>query len=116
MSDFHTVARVGELQEGEGRTVEAADRLIAIFRYEGKYHAIDDLCPHAGASLGAGCIDQGDPDREGPEQTATVVCPLHGWRFRLTDGKWADNPRLGVEVFETRVMGDEIQVRVPDES
>ena len=41
-----------------------------------------------------------------------VFCPWHGWRFRLSDGKWADNPRLGIDVFETRVVGDEVQVRV----
>ena len=116
MSDFITVAQVGEINEGEGRTVEANDRLVALFMFEGKYHAIDDICPHAGASLGAGCIDQGDPERDGPEACATVICPLHGWRFRLTDGKWADNPNLGVDVFETRVVGTEIQVLVPDEA
>ena len=115
MSDFITVAHVGDLAEGEGRTVEANDRLVAIFFYQGQYHAIDDLCPHAGASLGAGCVDDGDPDREGIEPTPTVICPLHGWRFRLLDGKWADNPRLGIDVFETRIVGDEIQVLVPDE-
>ena len=97
-------------------TVEAAERLIALFLYQGEYRAINDLCPHAGASLGAGCIDDGDPEREGVAKAPTVVCPLHGWRFRLTDGKWADNPRLGVDVFETRVTGDEIQVLIPDES
>ncbi|CAE7484169.1 unnamed protein product, partial [Symbiodinium sp. CCMP2456] len=77
--------------EGQGRTVVVDDRLVAIFLVSGEYRAIDDLCPHQGASLGAGCVEDGE-----------VYCPWHGWRFRLSDGKWADNPRLGIDVFETR--------------
>ena len=53
------------------------------------------------ASLGAGYLDE-----EG-----IVSCPWHAWRFCIRDGKWADNPRLGVDTFEVRVRGDEIQVR-----
>lgn len=101
MSDFVTVARVGEIPDGEGKTVTVGERLVAVFFTEGRYKAIDDLCPHQGASLGAGCVQDGE-----------VSCPWHAWRFRLEDGKWADNPRLGVDVFETRVVGDEVQVRV----
>ncbi|TWT99776.1 Assimilatory nitrite reductase [NAD(P)H] small subunit [Botrimarina colliarenosi] len=104
MSDFITVCRVGEIAEGEGRTVTVGDRLVAVFLVKGAYQAIDDLCPHQGASLGAGCVEDGE-----------VFCPWHGWRFRLADGKWADNPRLGVDVFETRVEGDEVQVKVAGE-
>ena len=54
-----------------------------------------------GASLGAGYLDD-----EG-----VVTCPWHAWRFNVCTGKWADNPRLGVDTFEVRVKGDEIQVR-----
>lgn len=101
MSEFVTVARVGEIPEGEGRTVTVGDRLVAVFLVDGQYRAIDDLCPHQGASLGAGCVQDGE-----------VFCPWHAWRFRLSDGAWADNPRIGVDVFETRVEGDQVQVRV----
>ena len=79
----------------------AGDRMVALFLTGGRYLAIDDLAPHQGASLGAGCVNDG-----------AVACPWHGWRFRLEDGKWADNPRLGVDTFETRVVGDRVQVRV----
>jgi nitrite reductase (NADH) small subunit/3-phenylpropionate/trans-cinnamate dioxygenase ferredoxin subunit len=72
-----------------------------ITNYQGRYQAIDDICPHMGASLGAGYLDE-----EG-----VVTCPWHAWRFRVCDGKWADNPRLSVDTFEVRVQGDEIQVR-----
>jgi nitrite reductase (NADH) small subunit/3-phenylpropionate/trans-cinnamate dioxygenase ferredoxin subunit len=101
-NNFVTVAKVGDIPEGEGRSFQVGERLVAVFHQNGEYFAIDDLCPHMGASLGAGYLDE-----EG-----VVVCPWHAWRFCVRDGKWADNPRLGVDTFEVRVNAGEIQVRV----
>jgi nitrite reductase/ring-hydroxylating ferredoxin subunit len=99
-ADFTTVAKVGAIPEGEGASFQLGQRLVAVFNYQGQYLAIDDLCPHMGASLGAGCLDD-----EG-----VVTCPWHAWRFEAATGKWADNPRLSIDTFEVRVQGDEIQV------
>jgi nitrite reductase (NADH) small subunit/3-phenylpropionate/trans-cinnamate dioxygenase ferredoxin subunit len=105
-SDFITVAKVGAITEGEGRSFQVGDRLVAVFLTGGQYRAIDDLCPHMGASLGAGYLDE-----EG-----IVTCPWHAWRFCTQNGKWADNPRLAVDTFEVRVRGDEIQVSMQPRS
>lgn len=99
MSNFVTVAKVGAIPAGEGATFPVGERLIAVFFNHGEYLAIDDLCPHMGASLGAGHCEDG-----------IVFCPWHAWRFRLADGAWADNPRIKIACYETRVVGDEIQV------
>lgn len=100
-AEFTTVAKVGAIADGEGASFQVGDRLVAVFNHRGQYLAIDDLCPHMGASLGAGYLDQ-----EG-----VVTCPWHAWRFQVCDGKWADNPRLAVDTFDVRVVGDDIQVR-----
>ena len=98
---FVTIAKVGDIPEGEGASFQVSERLVAVFNYRGNYRAIDDICPHMGASLGSGFLDE-----EG-----NVTCPWHAWRFRVCDGKWTDNPRLGVDTFEVRVQSNEIQVR-----
>jgi nitrite reductase (NADH) small subunit/3-phenylpropionate/trans-cinnamate dioxygenase ferredoxin subunit len=102
MSDFHTVARVGEIPEGRGESYVIDDTAVAVFNMDGEYHAINDLCPHQGASLAAGDVHDG-----------VVACPWHAWRFRVTDGTWCDNTRIKTDSYEVRVVGDEIQVRVP---
>ena len=99
--NFVTVAKVGDIPEGEGRSYQVGDRLVAVFHQNGRYFAIDDLCPHMGASLGSGYLDD-----EG-----NVTCPWHAWRFCVRDGKWVDNPRLSVDAFEVRVVDGQIQVR-----
>jgi nitrite reductase (NADH) small subunit/3-phenylpropionate/trans-cinnamate dioxygenase ferredoxin subunit len=99
-NDFVTVARKGDIPEGTGAAFPVGDRVVAVFNDGGRYFALDDRCPHMGASLAAGRVEDG-----------SVVCALHEWRFRLSDGTWADYSRLRIDSFEVRVQDDRIQVR-----
>src|SRR5216683_230294 len=103
MAEFHTVCRVEDLVEDEGKTVEVAGKLVAVFYHQGRYFAIDDVCPHMGASLSGGYVENG-----------IVTCPWHAWRFRLTDGAWADNPRIKIGCYPARVVDGEIQVQIEE--
>ena len=102
MSQFVTVARLDEIRERQGKLCTAGDREIALFLVDGQYYALDDCCPHMGASLSLGDVRDG-----------TVICDRHLWAFRLADGACPDVPTLKAETFEVRVEGNEIQVRVP---
>ena len=103
MSEFQTVCKLSELNRETGKTVVVGTRLVALFLVDGKACAIDDVCPHMGASLGAGEVENG-----------IVTCPWHGWRFRVADGTWADNPRIKIPSFPVRVVGDDVQVQMPE--
>jgi nitrite reductase (NADH) small subunit/3-phenylpropionate/trans-cinnamate dioxygenase ferredoxin subunit len=107
MPQFQTVARVGEIPSGEGRAYEVGGRMIAVFNVNGRYTAIYDTCPHMGASLATGYVEEGG-----------VMCPWHAWKFCVETGTWLDNPKstLRQDTFEVRVVGDEIQVGLPDEA
>jgi nitrite reductase (NADH) small subunit/3-phenylpropionate/trans-cinnamate dioxygenase ferredoxin subunit len=101
MAGFQTVCRVEDLREGEGKTVEVAGKLIAVFSQNGQYFAIDDVCPHMGASLSGGYVENG-----------IVTCPWHAWRFRLTDGAWADSPRIKIGCYPVRIENGAVQIDV----
>lgn len=105
MAEFRTVAAVGDIPPGEGRAYPVNGRMVALFLIDGEYRAINDSCPHMGASLSAGYVVEG-----------AVSCPWHAWRFCLADGLWLDNPRskIRVDCYEVRVLDREIQVLVPD--
>ncbi|MDP6444007.1 MAG: Rieske 2Fe-2S domain-containing protein [Pirellulaceae bacterium] len=102
-AEFRTVARVSDIAEGNGAAFAVNGRMVAVFLHQGEYTAIDDLCPHMGASLAGGVVEDG-----------IVACPWHAWRFCVKDGTWCDNPTIGIDTFEVRVAGEEIQVKVPD--
>jgi nitrite reductase/ring-hydroxylating ferredoxin subunit len=105
MADFQTVAHVGDIPEGEGRAYCVGGKMVAVFNVDGEYSAINDVCPHMGASLATGYVED-----------HAVTCPWHAWRFCIKDGTWLDNPnsKTRTETFAVRVIGYEIQVLVPD--
>lgn len=102
MSDFIPVAKVESIEDGTGQAFNVGGTMVAVFNCGGQYYAINDFCPHMGASLAGGYVED-----------ETITCPWHAWRFRVTDGAWMDNPKVSTESYEVRVEGDEIQVRVP---
>lgn len=103
MSDFETVGKVDDFAEGVGRAFAVNGRMVAVYRRGNTFFAIDDFCPHMGASLAEGHLDG-----------ETVACPWHGWRFCVRDGTWEDNPRIKIDSFSVRVQGDDVQVLVED--
>lgn len=93
---WHALVPLAELPEDDtGRTVEVEGRRIALFRQAGCVHALDDACPHRGASLGDGVVREGQ-----------VTCPWHSFHFGLGDGRNADGLPLAVAVHATRVRAD----------
>ncbi|HLT18208.1 MAG TPA: non-heme iron oxygenase ferredoxin subunit [Thermomicrobiales bacterium] len=101
MSDeFHTVARVGDLEPGEMTQVRIGRKRIALYNVDGEYFATDDTCTHEEASLTEGFL-YGD----------IVECPLHGAAFNVRTGEVEAFPAVvPVDTFEVRVVGDEIQI------
>ena len=102
--EFQTVCQVGTIPTGEGRAFPLNGTLVAVFLKDGEYFAINDCCPHMGASLASGYLEGGD-----------VICPWHAWKFCIKDGTWMDNPRskIRTQSYAVRVVGDDIQVEVP---
>ena len=98
-----TVAKVGDIPEGEAIVVNVRQKDVAVFNVGGTLRAIDDMCPHMGASLSGGFVEDG-----------CVTCPWHYWRFHLADGAWADNPKVKIGAYPVHVEGDEIQLELPD--
>jgi nitrite reductase (NADH) small subunit len=104
MAKTVVVGRVADIPDGGAVTVRGPGKQIAIFRVGDQVYAIDDMCPHAGASLAGGFVENG-----------VVTCPWHYWRFRLADGAWADNPRIKTGCYPVRVVDGEVHLEVPDD-
>jgi nitrite reductase/ring-hydroxylating ferredoxin subunit len=72
----HVVGRVEDVPPGEGRAFVAGVVQVAVFRLrDGSLHATQAACPHSGGPLADG---QTDVD--------VLVCPLHLYAYRWSDG------------------------------
>jgi NAD(P)H-dependent nitrite reductase small subunit len=96
------VARVEDFRPGEGRIVVAEGRRLALFNDGGEFFAIDDTCPHQGASLAAGLLHAG-----------RVICPWHSWVFELRTGRCPRDSHPPVASYRVRQNGGAIEVELP---
>lgn len=86
------IAADDEVPAGQGRTVEAAGKTLALFNVDGAYYAIDNTCSHRGGPLGEGDLE----DR-------VVTCPWHAWQWDVTTGANVNNPAVKVACFPVTV-------------
>lgn len=98
---FHPACKISDFEDDRGVPVEIGDRIIAIFRTDGEYFAIDDACPHKGVPLCDGLVDQ-----------KIVTCTWHGWRFSLESGCGLDGIKSSVSRYPVLVEGDVVKVGI----
>jgi nitrite reductase (NADH) small subunit len=101
--EFVAVGRVADFPPGRGCMVVVDGRHVALFRLDGEFHAIDNLCLHQAGPLCDGDIDRG-----------VVTCPWHGWSYQIRTGTLVQDPRVGVSKHNARVIGDVVQVQLTD--
>lgn len=97
---WYKVAERDELDEGTARAVDAGDTRIALTRFDGRYGALDNRCPHMGGPLGDGDIEYG-----------LLICPWHGREYHPHSGQ-CENYDEHVASFEVEEREDGIYVRV----
>lgn len=97
-----TVARVGDIPEGEIRAYEVGGEDVAIANVGGTFYAFNDVCTHAMCSLAEGDLDD-----------ATVTCACHGSEFDVTTGDVLGGPAMEpVDSYDLTVEGDDIRVEL----
>lgn len=72
---------------------EFDDRSLALFNVEGDLYAIDDSCPHQGASLCGGRL-----------QGRVIQCCAHGLRFDLRSGYLLNSTAVKVASYPVEII------------
>jgi len=101
MAQWVRVASLAEIPPGSAKEVQAADRIVALYKVEGTVHAMDGICPHQGGPLGQGLLDG-----------RVVTCPWHGWQFDVTTGQHRVSCQIQQERIPVRVDGDDVFVSI----
>jgi 3-phenylpropionate/trans-cinnamate dioxygenase ferredoxin subunit len=74
--EFHSVAKTTDIEDEEVIAVSVGRLDIGIYKMDGEFYALDDICTHAYAAMSDGYIEDGN-----------IECPLHGACFEIKTGK-----------------------------
>lgn len=99
-STYQRIASSAELEEGKGKPFELEGHRIALIRHKGEIYAIDDLCPHADASIAFGPVENG-----------CIACPWHFAEFDLATGDVLSGPATrGIRTYAVREIDGEVEI------
>ena len=93
------LAKLTDIPPGRGLSVAHGERRIALFRLGDAVHAIEDSCPHSGASLANGRLEG-----------ALVRCPAHGLLFDVRTGCMKGNETFGARAFAVQVCEGQVML------
>jgi nitrite reductase/ring-hydroxylating ferredoxin subunit len=116
------VCQPDELADGDVRIVRAGEAEIGVIRHKGEYFAYRNLCPHQGGPACEGVRMFGVTEKLGEggislghfydEDDLHIVCPWHGYEFRLSDGKHCKDSRVRLQKFNVAERDGQIYVTV----
>ncbi len=101
MSDWVDVIDQNALADGEHVIVDVDGTEVAIFKLDGEFYAIEDVCTHDGAEIASGELD-GDE----------IICPRHGARFCIKTGEFRSPPAYeDIACFPVKIENGRVKVR-----
>ena len=97
-----TVGRVEAVPPGRGATVRLKDGTeIALFNVNGKFHAIENFCPHKAYPLADSRL-----------YGNIVECDLHAWRFDVRSGECLTKKNCSIESYKVVIEDEMIKILV----
>jgi nitrite reductase (NADH) small subunit len=99
------IGPVSEIPIGEGRSYLIRNELVAIFRTRtGEVYGTQADCPHRNGPLADGVIGEGK-----------VMCPLHGYTFRLATGEPVGQECASLRTYPVSVDAAGVMVMTIDD-
>ncbi|NLP65447.1 Rieske (2Fe-2S) protein [Paraburkholderia sacchari] len=89
------------LVPGQRKLAFIDGRSVVVFNVEGSLHAVENSCPHNGASLASGRLEGN-----------LITCPAHGLRFDLRTGCMPGAGGLCLSVLPVRTVDGKLMVEV----
>ncbi len=101
MTDWIDICAENALSDGENIIIDVDGTDVAVFKLDGDFYAIEDVCSHDGAEIASGLLD-GDE----------IVCPRHGARFCVKTGKVKCAPAYeNIDTFPIQIENGRVQLR-----
>ena len=99
---FYYACNVADIADDCAKIVTLNGENIAIFKYDGKLSAINNVCKHQNGPLGEGKVIDG-----------CVTCPWHGYQYEPHNGTSPPPFTEKVSTYELKLDGEKVMVN-PD--
>lgn len=100
--EFHPLALTTDVAPGKNKAFQLEGHDVLVCNVNGEFYAVRNMCSHAEEKLEGGRI-----------RGHCVVCPKHGARFDLKDGRHLTPPAwTGIATYPLRVVDDRIEVQL----
>jgi nitrite reductase (NADH) small subunit len=116
----HRVARAEEIPPGSMRLVPLGRWGVGVFNVGGAFHALNNLCPHAGGPVCKGVVTGTTVAGAAPYAQAWVRegeilrCPWHAWEIEIATGRTVTDPARTVTTYRVALEDGWIVVDVDD--
>jgi len=97
--DFTPVCKVDEIQEGRAGIFTVSGEQLAIFKYDGKFSTVNNVCRHQGGPLGEGKVIDG-----------CITCPWHGYQYLPENGQSPPPFTEKIETYRMKLEGDQLLI------
>jgi nitrite reductase/ring-hydroxylating ferredoxin subunit len=97
--DFVEVCDLSEIEENRAKVILVGDENIAIFKYDGKLSAVNNVCKHQNGPLGEGKIVDG-----------CITCPWHGYQYLPQNGQSPPPFKEKVCTYDLKLEGSKVFV------
>ena len=93
---------VADLPPGTRKLVFRPDAdAVLLLNVAGQFHALENSCPHAGASMASGACEG-----------QVLSCPAHGLKFDITTGQCVASPGLRIKRYPVEQAQGRLLVNV----
>ncbi|MEZ4886919.1 MAG: ferric reductase-like transmembrane domain-containing protein [Chitinophagales bacterium] len=99
MDGFVAVCDVKDIEENRAKVILIEGENIAVFKYNGKLSAINNICKHQNGPLGEGKIVDG-----------CITCPWHGYQYLPENGCSPPPFTEKVSTYNVKLVGTKVYV------
>jgi nitrite reductase/ring-hydroxylating ferredoxin subunit len=105
MPKFHLLSEDSsmlELNDNGIAVVQVKGKNICVAKWNNEWYAFAAKCPHASGRMEEGFIDA----------LGNIVCPVHRYRFSLTNGRNTSGEGYHLKTYKLEMRGTELYVEM----
>ena len=91
------------IPERSVKKIILGDKNITLVRVAAEFYAFQGYCPHRGAPLYQGYLNN----------TNEIICPLHQYRFDIRSGEVKSGACPDLETFPTQLTDQGLEISIP---